>query len=89
MIMEKSSVHGNKLTENKEEIQPQAATDDTELEAEYKKDHIQTHQMKPRQRKSPEAILEQTSIKLSMVCPNRCVILESIGFAGRFLDVND
>ncbi|CAH2055359.1 unnamed protein product [Thlaspi arvense] len=56
MIMEKSSVHGNKLT----------ATHDSELEAEYKKDHIQTQQMKPRQRKSPEAILERTSIKLSM-----------------------
>ncbi|KAL1211310.1 CRM-domain containing factor CFM2 [Cardamine amara subsp. amara] len=53
MITEKSS-------------EPQAAIDDSELEAEYKKDHIQTHQMRPRQQKSPEAILEKTSIKLSM-----------------------
>lgn len=65
MMMEKSSVHGgNKLTENEEETKPQAGTDDTELEAEYKKGH----QMKPKQLKSPEAILERTSIKLSMVC---------------------
>ncbi|KAG2273379.1 hypothetical protein Bca52824_067934 [Brassica carinata] len=62
MMMEKSSVHGNKLTENEEEIKPQAITDDTELEAEYKKEY----QMKPRQRNSPEAILERTSMKLSM-----------------------
>ncbi|XP_056841945.1 CRM-domain containing factor CFM2, chloroplastic-like [Raphanus sativus] len=63
MMMEKSSVHGgNKLTENEEETKPQAGTDDTELEAEYKKEH----QMKPRQPKSPEAILERTSMKLSM-----------------------
>ncbi|ESQ49948.1 hypothetical protein EUTSA_v10019986mg [Eutrema salsugineum] len=66
MIMEKSSVHGNKLTKNEKEIQPQAPTDDIEPAAEYKKDHVQTHQMKPRQRKSPEASLERTSIKLSM-----------------------
>lgn len=84
MIMEKTSVQGNKLTDKEEEIKPQAATDDTELEAEYKKDHIQTHQMKSRQRKSPEAILEKTSIKLSMVCPNRRFILETIGFARPF-----
>lgn len=65
MMMEKSSVHGgNKLTENEEETKPQAGTDDTELEAEYNKGH----QMKPGQRKSPEAILERTSIKLSVVC---------------------
>lgn len=70
MITEKSSVHGNKLTENKDEIKPQAAIEDSELEADYKKDHTQTHQMRPRQRKSPEAILEKTSIKLSMVCRN-------------------
>ncbi|CAH8334453.1 unnamed protein product [Eruca vesicaria subsp. sativa] len=62
MIMEKSSVHGNKLTESEEEINSQAVTDDSELEAVYKKDH----QIKPRQRKSPEEILERTSIKLSM-----------------------
>ncbi|KFK37598.1 hypothetical protein AALP_AA3G003800 [Arabis alpina] len=43
--------NANKLTEN--------ATDNTEVEAEYKKDHIQPNQMKPRQRKSPEAILEK------------------------------
>lgn len=55
-MMEKSSVHGNKLTENEVGIEAQAITKD--------------HQMKPRQRKSPESILERTSIKLSMVCPN-------------------
>ncbi|XP_023641068.1 CRM-domain containing factor CFM2, chloroplastic isoform X2 [Capsella rubella] len=67
MIMENSSAHGNKMTKNEDVIKPQAATDDTELEeAEYKKDHVQTHHMKSRQRKSPEAILEKTSIKLSM-----------------------
>ncbi|KAJ0237306.1 CRM-domain containing factor CFM2 [Hirschfeldia incana] len=52
MTMEKSSVNGNKLTENEEEIKPQAVTKE--------------YQMKPRQRKSPEAILERTSMKLSM-----------------------
>ncbi|KAG7575593.1 RNA-binding CRM domain [Arabidopsis thaliana x Arabidopsis arenosa] len=67
MIMEKSSVHGNKLTENEEEIKPRAVKDDIELETKDQKDHIQTHQMKPRQWKSPEAILEKTSMKLSMV----------------------
>lgn len=56
MIMDKSSVHGNNLTENEVGIEAQAITKD--------------RQMKPRQRKSPEAILERTSIKLSMVCPN-------------------
>lgn len=68
--IEKSSAYANKL----------AATDDTELEAEYKRDHIQTHQTKPRQRKSPEAILERTSIKLSMVCP----LHDSIGLQDPF-----
>lgn len=52
MIMDKSSVHGNNLTENEVGIEAQAITKD--------------RQMKPRQRKSPEAILERTSIKLSM-----------------------
>ncbi|XP_010485497.1 PREDICTED: CRM-domain containing factor CFM2, chloroplastic-like [Camelina sativa] len=65
MSMEKSSAHVNKMTENEEEIKPRDATDDTELEAD-KKDHLQTHRMKPRQLKSPEEILEKTSIKLSM-----------------------
>lgn len=59
--------NANKLTEY--------ATENTELEAEYKKDHTQTNQMKPKQRKSPEAILEKTSIKLSMVCYSRHVLL--------------
>jgi RNA-binding protein YhbY len=66
MIMENSSVHGNKLTENEEEIKPRAVKEDIELEAKDQKDHIQTHQMKSRQRNSPEAILEKTSMKLSM-----------------------
>lgn len=88
MIMEKSSVHGNKLTENEEEIKPRAVKDDIELEAKDQKDHIQTHQMKPRQRKSPEAILEKTSMKLSMVYPSRQFILASIGFARPFLVLN-
>ncbi|KAL0817871.1 hypothetical protein Bca101_074315 [Brassica carinata] len=52
IMMEKSSVHGNKLTENEVGIEAQAITKD--------------HQMKPRQRKSPESIIERTSIKLSM-----------------------
>jgi len=88
MIMENSSVHGNKLTENEEEIKPRAVKEDIELEAKDQKDHIQTHQMKSRQRNSPEAILEKTSMKLSMVCPNRQFILESIGFARPFLVLN-
>ncbi|CAN8269802.1 unnamed protein product [Cochlearia groenlandica] len=64
--MENASVNGKKLSENKKEVKPPAATVSTEPETVDKKDHIQTHQMKPRQKKSPEAILEKTSIKLSM-----------------------